>query len=185
MTCLGTTEWARIVSGEVTVTANGGAPEIYHFGAECTARFKPRDETAVGGYDSFANPPFTVCHSGDRELSIASVLLFDLHNPKREKTTYKPSLNNGNALGAVKFTASPTCSYALAADPLIVEVTDLRGMPAPGRPYVSTDYFRRVVLHLEASGDDASCGPATIVADLVVEQAFDDFVTHQVTCPTC
>ena len=185
MTCLGTTEWARIVSGEVTVTANGGAPEIYHFGAECTARFKPRDETAVGGYDSFANPPFTVCHSGDRELSIASVLLFDLHNPKRETTTYKPSLNNGNALGAVKFKASPTCSYALAADPLIVEVTDLRGMPAPGRPYVSTDYFRRVVLHLEASGDDASCGPATIVADLVVEQAFDDFVTHQVTCPSC
>jgi hypothetical protein len=58
-------------------------------------------------------------------------------------------------------------------------------MPAPGRPYVSTDYFVRVVLHLEASGDDASCGPATIVADLVVEQAFDDFVTHQETCFTC
>jgi hypothetical protein len=180
MTCSQTTATARLTSGELTVTAGDGDPETFRAGAECTASFK----TAIlPGESSYAPPlPFVVCRSGDREISMTASLLHDLRPLKQDKTTYKPEWNEGRSMVAVDVKTSRQCSYFLSQGTLVFDVTEVQGQDLPASPYATSDYLRRVAVHVEASGADAVCGPVSIVADVTVEQTASDIVTRQVRC---
>jgi hypothetical protein len=126
-------------------------------------------------------PPFIVCHSGEREISIAAELLRDLRRLKKDRTTYKPAYN-GVSMVNVRFEASPTCSLALSQDVMTLDVTEARGQEAATIPYVTSDYWRHMTVQIEASAEDASCGSVSLVANLTLEQATSDFVTRQLEC---
>ncbi|HMJ54281.1 MAG TPA: hypothetical protein VK540_19505 [Polyangiaceae bacterium] len=178
--CPMTAAKARLTSGEVTLTMAGGEPETYRVGVECTVDYK----TTVFFWEVQQEPPLPpmiLCRSGDREISMDARLLRDPRRLVQDKTTYKPEWNDGKSMLEVEVKVAK-CSSALPADTLVVDVTEARGQDLPTRPYVTSDYLRRIALHVETSHDDTSCGSVSIVADLTVEQAADDVVTTDVEC---
>lgn len=73
---------------------------------------------------------------------------------------------------------SHICAAVLMGGTVTLDVTQQEGNVVAYPQLVTSDYARRYTIHIELSGNNASCGTVSFVADVEVEQAAKDVVAH-------
>lgn len=104
----------------------------------------------------------------------------DLRELIRDRRTYSAEYSAPQMSFTVS--AQPNCLYTVREDKLTIDVTDTNGESTASQPFVTSDYYRRMTLHIEAARKNADCDAITVTGDLVIEQAASDYVTREKIC---
>jgi hypothetical protein len=176
--CLETSATARLTSGEIVLTVEGEAPQTFRVGAECTSAFTLSPSSI--GHGTASTVPFITCRSGDREISITAGFLGNLPSEEQGTRAYRRELSPAQTNTQVRI--SPDCAFPLVEDKLVIDVTDAQGQGTSTDPFVTSDYLRRVTIHLETVQAVTSCGRVALVGDVAIEQAASDYVTREHVC---
>ena len=189
--CPSATLNGRLLSGKITVSINGSAPEAFEVGNLCDSSFRsavyerptdtpPTQEVVIG--------PTLHCSEGKRELSLT---LRSLGDPRRlmegERVGLAPGA--GVQISGTNLGLNENCTFTVtnsAWGQASLDVTRATGTAAPFPDFVTPDYARRFLAHVEVIQQDGTCGEIKIIADFEAEQTAADISVHTDTiCGAC